>query len=115
MDQKRLATAFAALSIAMVSMAGAGCSSRESGSNVKNDAVSREEKVLDAAVVRPMTLVSSAIGAFGWVVTLPFTLPSGSAGETAKSWVGDPLKYTFCRPIGDMEDNSDKSCFGDGS
>ncbi len=111
MAQMRLVAAFAAATIAMGTLAVTGCSSRDSGSNVKGEAPSGGEMVADAAVARPMTLWASAIGAVGWVVTLPFTLPSGSAGDTAKAWVGDPLKYTFCRPIGEMEDNADEPCF----
>jgi hypothetical protein len=115
MAQMKLAAIAAAATIAMGTLAGTGCSSRDSGSNVKNgEAPTGGEMVADAAVARPMTLWASAIGAVGWIVTLPFTLPSGSAGDTAKSWVGDPLKYTFCRPIGEMEDNSDQPCFGNG-
>ena len=56
----------------------------------------------DAAVVRPLTLTTSALGAATWVATLPFTIPAGSAGEAGQSWVLDPLKYTFVRPLGEM-------------
>ncbi len=111
MAQMRLAAAVAAATIAMGTLAVTGCSSRDSGSNIKNTPETTDI-VADGAVVRPMTFWASAIGAIGWVVTLPFTLPSGSAGDTAKAWVGDPLKYTFCRPMGEMEDNADQPCFG---
>ena len=112
MAKMRFAVAAVAATIAVGSLSVTGCASHESGSNVKGDAPSGGEMVADVAVARPLTLWASAIGAVGWVVTLPFTLPSGSAGDTAKSWIGDPLKYTFCRPAGEMEDNSDKPCFG---
>lgn len=112
MAHMRLAAAAIAATIALGTLAVTGCGSRETGSNVKGEEPSGGEMVADAAVARPMTLWASAIGAVGWVVTLPFTLPSGSAGDTAKAWVGDPLKYTFCRPIGEMDDNSEQPCFG---
>ncbi|MCP3668842.1 MAG: hypothetical protein GY814_00075 [Gammaproteobacteria bacterium] len=115
MAQIRLAVAVVAATIAMSSLTITGCSSRDTGKNYSNgEAPETGEMVADAAVVRPMTLWASAIGAVGWVVTLPFTLPSGSAGDVGKAWVGDPLKYTFCRPIGEMEDNSDERCFDNG-
>jgi len=112
MAQMRLAAAAVAVTIAMGSLAVTGCAARDTGKNYSGGkAPTTGEKFADAAAVRPMTLWASAIGAVGWVVTLPFTLPSGSAGDTAKAWVGDPLKYTFCRPIGEMEDNPDAQCF----
>ncbi len=112
MAQIRLAAAAVAATIAIGSLAVTGCTARETGSNYSNGQVPETgEMVADAAVVRPMTLWASAIGAVGWVVTLPFTLPSGTAGEVGKAWVGDPLKYTFCRPVGEMDDNSDTECF----
>ena len=66
------------------------------------------EMFADAVLVRPMTAAVSVVGAIAWVVTLPFTLPSESMEESARSWVADPLEYTFMRPLGDMEDNRDK-------
>ena len=63
------------------------------------------EMFLDAVVVRPMTLTASAVGLVAWVVTLPFTIPSGGAADAGKSWVADPLEYTFVRPLGDISDN----------
>jgi len=114
MAQMRFAAAAVAATIAIGSLALTGCNARETGSNYRGEAPETGEMVADAAVVRPMTLWASAIGAVGWVVTLPFTLPSGSAGDVGKAWVGDPLKYTFCRPIGEMDDNSDERCFENG-
>jgi hypothetical protein len=63
------------------------------------------EMFVDALIVRPMTLAASVVGAATWVVTLPFTLFSGNAGDAGKSWVVDPLGYTFVRPLGDISDN----------
>ncbi len=110
MAQMRLAAAVAAATIAMGTLAVTGCNSRATGSNVKGDEPSGGEMTADAVVARPMTLWAAAIGAVGWVVALPFTLPSGSAGDTAKAWVGGPLESTFCRPLGKIEEDS--TCFG---
>lgn len=60
------------------------------------------EMVTDAIAVRPMTLTYSVVGLAAWVVTLPFTLPSGSAGDAGEAWVLGPLGYTFARPLGEM-------------
>ncbi|MEJ2529823.1 MAG: hypothetical protein P8Z39_07055 [Gammaproteobacteria bacterium] len=112
MAQKRLAAVAVAATIAMGSMSIiSGCASNNNRMDSNREDPETGEMIADAAVVRPMTLWASAIGAVGWVVTLPFTLPSGSAGDVGKAWVADPLGYTFCRPVGEMEDNADSSCF----
>lgn len=60
------------------------------------------EMVTDAIAVRPLTLTYTAVGLGAWVLTLPFTLPSGSAGDAGEAWVLGPLQYTFARPLGEM-------------
>lgn len=60
------------------------------------------EMLTDAIAVRPLTLGYTALGLTAWVLTLPFTLPSGSAGDAGEAWVLDPLEYTFMRPLGDI-------------
>ena len=61
------------------------------------------DMAIDLVVVRPLGLAATVVGAVGWVVALPFTLPTGQAGETAQQFVGRPFEYTFNRPLGDME------------
>lgn len=79
------------------------------GTSIANDGDRPEptggEMFVDALVVRPMTLAASVVGAATWVVTLPFTLFSGNAGDAGKAWVVDPLGYTFVRPLGDISDD----------
>ncbi|MBW2329221.1 MAG: hypothetical protein JRF04_06330 [Deltaproteobacteria bacterium] len=60
--------------------------------------------LLDAVVVRPLTLVASVAGAALWVVTLPFTLLGGNTDEAGDVLVRDPLCYTFKRPLGYLDD-----------
>ena len=60
--------------------------------------------LVDAVVVRPLTLVASVIGGALWVVSLPFTLLGGNTGEAGDILVLDPLCYTFKRPLGYMDD-----------
>jgi len=56
----------------------------------------------DLVLVRPLGVVGTVIGAAVFVVSLPFTLPTGSAGEAAHELVGKPFEYTFNRPLGDF-------------
>ena len=59
-----------------------------------------EEMMADAFVARPLGLVAMVLGAVTFVVSLPFTLPSGSADSAQKALVRAPTVYTFKRPLG---------------
>ena len=54
----------------------------------------------DAVVARPMLLVLTAAGTAIYLVTLPFSLASGSAGQAAEQLVIGPAKSTFVRCLG---------------
>lgn len=62
------------------------------------------DMVLDLLILRPLGLLATGIGSVAFVVSLPFTLPSASAGAAACELVTRPLAYTFSRPLGDLED-----------
>lgn len=62
------------------------------------------DMVLDLLVLRPLGLVTTGIGSVLFLVSLPFTLPSGSSGDAACELVSKPLAYTFTRPLGDIEE-----------
>jgi hypothetical protein len=72
------------------------------------------EVLADALVARPLGLVGTIIGAATWVVSLPFTLPSESSTRAADALVRKPARYTFLRPIGQMDgcDALPQSCKG---
>lgn len=71
--------------------------------------------MVDGLFVRPLTLGLAAVGFVGWVVTLPFSIPGGNADEVGEAWVSDPLKYTFMRPLGEMEENTPPRYLTDGA
>ncbi len=56
----------------------------------------------DLLIVRPLGIVGTVIGAGLFVVSLPFTLPTGSTGDAAREMIGEPFEYTFNRPLGDF-------------
>jgi len=110
MAQVRLAAAVAAAIMAMSTLAVTGCSSRDSGSNVRGEATPAGEIVAKAEASSPMALWESAIGSIGWVVTLPFISPRDSTKNTAKVFESDLLEETFCHPVGEMDYQFDKPC-----
>lgn len=54
----------------------------------------------DLIIVRPVMLGVSVLGAAAYVVSLPFTLAGGNAGEAGEALVVEPLKTTFVRCLG---------------
>jgi len=64
---------------------------------------SGEKMVLDAVVLRPVGLVTTVAGSAVYVVSLPFSLLGGNEAEVRESLVYEPARYTFKRPLGDIE------------
>jgi hypothetical protein len=70
-----------------------------------NDTISGEkgtDMVVDALVVRPVGLVSVVLGTAVTIISLPFTLPSGSVGAAAQAMIVEPAEYTFNRSLGEF-------------
>lgn len=70
-----------------------------------NDTVSGDkatDMVVDLVVVRPLGLAATVIGTVLMVVALPFTIPSGSVGSSAREMIVKPAEYTFDRPLGEF-------------
>jgi len=65
-----------------------------------NERPSGLSMMADAVVVRPLMLVSTAIGAGVYVATLPFSLMGGNATEVGEQMVIVPFKSTFLRCLG---------------
>lgn len=58
------------------------------------------EMMFDGLVGRPITLVATVGGAAVWLVTLPFSLLGGNAGDAADKLILYPAKATFVRCLG---------------
>lgn len=59
---------------------------------------------IDVALIRPMGILSIVAGTAVFVVALPFSIPTGSVGITAKKLIAEPFKFTFVRPIGETRE-----------
>ena len=60
--------------------------------------------VADATVVRPLMLVTTALGTAAFIVTLPFSALGGNVSEAGEKLVVGPARSTFKRPLGDMRE-----------
>ncbi|TWH64220.1 hypothetical protein LX59_02627 [Azomonas agilis] len=54
----------------------------------------------DLLIARPLLIGATLIGSVAFVVSLPFSLASGSVNETAESLVFDPGREAFVRCLG---------------
>ncbi len=59
-----------------------------------------EDQAVDAVVARPLGIVTTAVGAVVWGISLPFSLLGGNAGEAGDILVGGPGRETFVRCLG---------------
>jgi len=57
----------------------------------------------DLLVARPIGLVMTVGGTAAWIVSLPFTLMAGHAGEAAETLMIGPAESTFRRCLGCRE------------
>ncbi len=61
---------------------------------------------VDVLLIRPVSLVGTALGAGLFVVSLPFSLLGMNTGTAAKRLVVQPAEYTFVRPLGNFQASS---------
>lgn len=97
MNKRILAAGLGALALATSSVPALA----QSNSAIDNDRGAN--MMADLLIVRPIGIVGTVLGAAGFIVSLPFTLPTGSTGEAARAMVGNPFEYTFNRPLGDFD------------
>jgi hypothetical protein len=60
------------------------------------------DMAVDMVLARPIGLLSVIGGSVLFVVSLPFTIPSGSMDAAADELVKKPINYTFKRPLGQL-------------
>jgi hypothetical protein len=62
----------------------------------------------DAVVGRPLGLVSLVLGFGVFVVSSPFSAMGGNIGEAWGTLVVNPAKFTFTRPLGEIDTPQDR-------
>ena len=61
---------------------------------------SRQDMIGDLVLQRPFGLANTVVGIGVWVVSLPFTVFSGSIGDAGVKLIAEPGAHTFTRPLG---------------
>jgi len=64
---------------------------------------------VDMVLVRPLSLVSTAVGTGVFLVSLPFSLLGMNVSDAGKRLVGEPAEYTFVRPLGNFQESSPRN------
>lgn len=57
--------------------------------------------IADFLILRPIGIAIIVGGTGMFILTLPFSVITGSVGKTADALVADPVKFTFVRDLGD--------------
>ena len=65
------------------------------------------DMLVDIVIMRPLGLAATVIGTALTIVALPFTIPTGSVGDSVREMIVKPAQYTFKRPLGQFDDGSD--------
>jgi hypothetical protein len=69
----------------------------------RSEDVSAETIIVDGLLLRPGGIIATVVGTAVFVVTLPFSIPTRSVDKAAQKLIVDPAKYTFVRPLGQIE------------
>jgi hypothetical protein len=70
---------------------------------VRTEDVSAEAMIVDGLLLRPAGIAATVLGTVVFVVTLPFSIPTRSVDKAAQKLIVDPARYTFIRPLGQVE------------
>lgn len=62
-----------------------------------------EKMVFDAIVLRPAGLITTVAGSAIYTISLPFSLLGGNEKEARENLVKNPARYTFKRPLGELD------------
>ena len=79
-------------------------SADDSGAYVEgaDNTPSAESMTADLFIVRPLSIAATAIGTGIFLVGLPIELLTGDVSGPARRLVGEPARFTFTRPLGEL-------------
>jgi len=69
----------------------------------RDDPVTQGWSLVDLLAARPLGIAAGIGGSAVFVLTLPFTLPSGSVGDAADMFIVQPFQFSFLREVPDPD------------
>lgn len=67
----------------------------------RNDPIAHEWAMLDVLFARPIGVIAGIVGSAIFVVSLPFTIPSGGVRDAADIFIVKPFQFSFIRQFPD--------------
>lgn len=67
------------------------------------DPIADEYNILDVLVARPLGVAAGILGTGVFILSLPFTIPTGGVDAAAQTFIMEPFKFSFTRPFPDEE------------
>ena len=65
--------------------------------------VTAEAMIADFLILRPLGFAAFLVGTVFFIASLPFSWPSGNAGEARQKLMEEPASFTFARPLGQID------------
>lgn len=93
------------LSLTLSMVISSVCSTGWAGDNTlgRNDPVAHEWNALDILFARPIGVVAGILGSAVFVVSLPFTIPTGGVRDAADIFIVRPFQFSFVRQFPDED------------
>ncbi|MGZ3493573.1 MAG: multidrug transporter [Thermodesulfobacteriota bacterium] len=98
---KRMVLLLLTLSLVATSL----CSTGWAGDNSlgRNDPIAHEWYMLDVLFARPIGIIAGIAGTAVFVVSLPFTIPTGGVRDAADIFIVKPFQFSFVRQFPDED------------
>jgi hypothetical protein len=67
----------------------------------KDDPLTDEWNIIDLVLARPLGVAAGIFGTGVFILSLPFTIPTGSVDDAAQMFVVKPFNFSFVRKFPD--------------
>ena len=99
--QGRTKSALVFIMVALLACTTTGSSALAQDQKI-GEGASAEGMIVDFVLLRPMGIVSTAVGTVFFIASLPFSVPTGSIGVAFQKLVAEPASFTFARSLGEV-------------
>lgn len=69
----------------------------------KKDPVGHGWSAMDIIIARPFGIAAGIVGTGIFIVSLPFTIPTGGVGDAANMFIVQPFQFSFVREFPDED------------
>ena len=69
----------------------------------QEDAIRDEWNTMDLLIARPIGVAAGIIGTGFFILSLPFTIPTGGVNDAAQMFIVKPFKFSFTREFPDKD------------